>query len=931
MLRYPYQRWGLLILTGLVGLYLVLPLTVSLAVTHWLRHHGYQNVIVQLGYPGWRGLSIPVVSFQQDLGDERLMISLTDIFLRYRPSDLLRGQVDRVDLPYVAVQILSNPRPASARGERVGDGSSNGEGSPWNMVTAGDLLRRIPVLPFREVRVEEATVFREQATGPLRKVSIKGVILQQDGELGGHLTFKGRETASYGLTVSGHSASTWSATLVPQRLQAVPILTWQSTAQAAGEQVHIEGKLEINVREVAPFIALMVPIGPELEKVSGQVVVQWTGTAAAESSLTSLRDDPHSTFDGTFQSAVALPALKGIAGNIAVAGSGRFAGNPTRFEWTVNSGVLLSATVNTQPQFVPEVVRALLPQGDQPLRVELVQAVHGALYWTESPLRLTVEGPVSVMYGAAAAPLVAEFKADNATVIGGELESAQGTFRIQGAMPPLVTGGLSAREAVGALHGQMVLAQHEVKGQLMVPSALTVTQVQASGIVIPRATLSIKEPVSVQCSLTSVQCAGGPGTFAIQVPTSRMAGYDLKLGESSFALRRAELVGTSWNAQGTLSLMGVMVEPLPRGFPATNWRVELSANQAGVKADVQGQILSGERVVTAKVEQGFSDGKGSLRGSVGPLQFNAMERRLRTLVPALPDSIDLIDGRFTATADLAWSVGGAASAQGQGVVLHPGSMTVQADNLSGMFREIAVQGFSTTLVLRTTGFDHVATRQPAVVTIASVQTGIAFSNLKTTVDLDWTFSGAGPVVDLRDIQGELFGGTMTSPAVHFDPAKPPARLTISLREIDLAKVLSVEQQKGIEGTGLLNGTLPITITATGASVKEGTIEAQPPGGVVRYTATPEAGKLIAESDHGLKLVSQALNNFHYNVLRVGVQYREDGLLQLAARLEGKNPDMKKTPPIHFNLTVQENVPALLKSLRTVQDIEESLKQRVQKR
>ncbi len=930
MLRYPYQRWGLLILTALVGLYLVLPLTVSLAVTQWLRHHGYQNVIVQLGYPGWRSLSIPVVSFQLELDDERLMISLTDITVRYRLMDLLQGQVDRVDLPYVAVQVLSNPQPASGRGERAGEEGSNGEGSPWNMVTAGDLLRRLPVLPFREVRVEEATVFREQATGPLRKVSIKGVILQQDGELGGHLTFKGRETASYGLTVSGHSASTWSATLVSQRPQASTILTWQSTAQAAGEQVHIEGKLDVNVREVAPFIALMLPIGPELEKVSGQVVVQWTGTAAAESSLTSLRDDPHSMFDGTFQSTVVLPAVKGIARNIAVVCSGRFTGNPMRFEWTVNPGVLLSATVNTQPQFVPEVVRALLPQGDQPLRIEPVQAVHGALYWTESPLRLTVEGPVAVMYGMASGPLVAEFKADKATVVGGELDTAEGTFRIQGAMPRFVASGLSSKAAVGALYGQLALAQHEVRGQLLAPSAVTVTQMQAAGVVIPSATVHIKEPVSVHCTLASVQCAGGPGTFALQIPTSRLAGYDLKLADSVIALRRAELVGTSWNAQGVVNVTGVMVEPLPLAVPATNWRAEFSANQAGVKAEVHGHLPSGERVVTAKVEQAFAEGKGSLRGSVGPLQFNAKERRLRTLVPTLPDSFDLIDGRFTATADLAWSVGGAAVVQGQRVVLHPGSVTIQADNLSGMFREIAVQGFSTTLVLRTTGFDQIATRQPAAVTVASVQTGIELANLKTTVDLSWMLSGAGPVVDLRDIQGELFGGTMTCPAVHLDPAKPPAQWTISLREIDLAKVLSVEQQKGVEGTGLLNGTLPITLTAAGVSVKDGTIEAQPPGGVIRYTATPEAGKLLAESDQSLKLVAQALNNFHYNVLRVGVQYREDGLLQLAARLEGKNPDMKKTPPIHFNLTVQENIPALLKSLRTVQDIGESLKQRAQK-
>lgn len=931
MLRHPYQRWGLLALTGLVILYLVLPLTVSLAVTQWLRHHGYQHVIVQLGYPGWRGLSIPVVSFQQDLGDERLIVSLTDILVQYHLSDLLQGQVDRVDLPYMAVQVLNNPQPVSEGDAGAGSDAGHKEGSPWNMITAGDLLRRLPVLPFREVRVEEATVFREQATGPLRKVSIKGVILQQDGELGGYLTFKGRETASYGLTVSGHSASTWSATLVSQRPQAAPILTWQSMAQAAGEQIHLEGKVEVNVREVAPFIALMVPIGPELEKVSGRVVVQWTGTAASASSLPSLLNDPLSTFDGTFQSTINLPAVKGIAAKILLSCSGRFAGSPTRFEWTVDPGELLSASVNTRPRLVPDAVKALLPQGEQPLRIEGGQAIHGALYWMESPLRVTVEGPVSVLYGMSEGPLVAEFKAQKAEVIGGALQAAQGTFRIQGAMPPLVAKGLSAKEAFGSVYGQVALDQHEVKGQLMAPSSLTATHLRAAGVVMPRATVQLKEPVPVQCLFGSGQCTGGPGILTVQIPTTHLAGYDVRAAETLLTLRRVELVGTSWSAQGGLSLKGVTVEPVPLSFPATDWRVEFSANHVGVKAEVQGQAGSGDRIVTAKIEQGFSDGKGVLRGSVGPLQFNATERRLRTLIPSLPPSIDILDGRFTATADLAWSAGGASSAQSQGFVLHPGSMTVQADNLSGLYKDVAVQGLYTTLVLKTAGFDQIATRQPATVTVASVQTGIEISNLSFTADLNGALSGAGLVVDVQDVQAELFGGTMTSPSFHFDPARLPARLTISLRELDLAKVLSAEQQKGIEGTGVLNGTLPIAVAAAGASVKDGTIEAQPPGGTIRYLATPEAGKLLAESDQGLKLVGQALNNFHYNVLRVGVQYREDGLLQLAARLEGRNPDMKKMPPIHFNVTVQENIPALLKSLRVVQDIEESLKQRVQRR
>ena len=44
------------------------------------------------------------------------------------------------------------------------------------------------------------------------------------------------------------------------------------------------------------------------------------------------------------------------------------------------------------------------------------------------------------------------------------------------------------------------------------------------------------------------------------------------------------------------------------------------------------------------------------------------------------------------------------------------------------------------------------------------------------------------------------------------------------------------------------------------------------------------------------------------------------MLDLNARLEGRNPDLRNTPPIHFNLTVQEHIPTLLKSLRLVEDI-----------
>ena len=101
--------------------------------------------------------------------------------------------------------------------------------------------------------------------------------------------------------------------------------------------------------------------------------------------------------------------------------------------------------------------------------------------------------------------------------------------------------------------------------------------------------------------------------------------------------------------------------------------------------------------------------------------------------------------------------------------------------------------------------------------------------------------------------------------------------------------------------------------------------------VLQYQPTPETAQNVAPVDTHLSLVLQALSDFHYNALKLGVQYEEDGTLKLTARLEGKNPDWQQGRPVHFNLTVQENVPALLKSLRVVQGIEQSLQEHLQRR
>jgi hypothetical protein len=913
------QRYQIVILLGLVAIfscYLLLPLGASYLLADRLRDYGYSNVILQLGYPGLARMNIPVASFQQDLGDERLIVSLTDAEIRYDLSQLLQGHVSRIVLRDAAIHVLTVQSAEPTAQEEDTDQLDNTE-SPWRLLTAGDLLRSLPILPFDELQLDHLTIFREQATGPLRRVTIDGSLTYSGREVEGRLTFRGRDTASYGLVVVGHSASTWSVTLASQQSHAAPIVSWQSHAHPSGSQIQVNGRLQINVQELAPFIALLVPIGPELERVTGEVAIGWDGIAAAETALSSVWEDDRTHLDGNMRVNVTLPALKGVAKDIAVACEGRFGGNATQAEWAMNPGVLLTATINTQPRIIPEAVRWILPHGDQPVRIENRKPVQGTLYWKHTPIRTVVQGPLHVTYGRTPGPLVAQFETTRAEGLGNELVSAEGAYQLEGLLPKTITERLSAKEAMGGVQGRVKLARTHVRGVLLPPSSVTMKQIGQGPTLISSVTLNLSEPLTVECDLTAIHCSGGAMIATVRAPTMRISGRNIRVTQGALRIQGAETTKAAWTAQGTLSVAGVSPEPGSWWPSTSDWAVTFSADQVGIKADLRIDTPTHEGFVTARIEQPLRTGQGVMHGVIGPLTFNGNDRRLSKIIMGVPSSTDLIDGMFRATVEASW----ASSFDDRITVMNAVSATVKvvAEQLSGHYDDYVVKGLSTTMVWSTQGAESIAMAQPASVVVAAVRSGVDVANLTASYQIRWKWADNLPIVDVRNFQCEVFGGTISNPGPVLDAAKPPVATIFSLRNLDLAKILNVEQQKGLQGTGTLNGTLPVTITSDGIIVKDGMIEAQPPGGIIRY-ASPEPSQILSESDRPLQLVAETLNNFHFTLLRVGVKYGETGMLDLNARLEGRNPDLRNTPPIHFNLTVQEHIPTLLKSLRLVDDI-----------
>ena len=70
----------------------------------------------------------------------------------------------------------------------------------------------------------------------------------------------------------------------------------------------------------------------------------------------------------------------------------------------------------------------------------------------------------------------------------------------------------------------------------------------------------------------------------------------------------------------------------------------------------------------------------------------------------------------------------------------------------------------------------------------------------------------------------------------------------------------------------------------------------------------------------------ALADFTYEKLEVDVTYDTDGTLTLGIRLEGSNSAVESGRPIHYNLNITENLPALLQSLQLSDELSERVEQ-----
>ncbi|MET0378839.1 MAG: YdbH domain-containing protein, partial [Spongiibacteraceae bacterium] len=328
--------------------------------------------------------------------------------------------------------------------------------------------------------------------------------------------------------------------------------------------------------------------------------------------------------------------------------------------------------------------------------------------------------------------------------------------------------------------------------------------------------------------------------------------------------------------------------------------------------------------------------RGEIHAQSEPLVFRENGNYLPAIVKNWPYPLDFSSGQLSVQGQLFWDAKGV---RGDG--------TLHTKQLGGFYNHHLFRGVDAHV--RADYRDDTLSLQSQPITIAEITAGIPVRNIGGTL------SANTDTVQLQNFSADLFGGKISQPALTYTLDAAENRLTLQLEQLQLAEILAL--QEGIEGTGTLDGSVPVRLSKTGLRVDGAQLQARPPGGLLRYQgATPAS----AVPNPALALALTALENFHYDSMAIRADFSLDfspdtasgsaldsamdswsgtsgetslatansGDVLLGVTLKGRNPTAPDTPPVNFNLNIRENIPDLLRTLQIGDDISARIEQRI---
>jgi len=183
------------------------------------------------------------------------------------------------------------------------------------------------------------------------------------------------------------------------------------------------------------------------------------------------------------------------------------------------------------------------------------------------------------------------------------------------------------------------------------------------------------------------------------------------------------------------------------------------------------------------------------------------------------------------------------------------------------------------------------------------------------------------LVTLSDFSTGVLDGTITLQRLDYDMAKKEGETTLQISHILIQKLLDLQGSKKIYATGHIKGNIPVKIKNESFEILDGKLTSEQNGQIIYATSLEER----TAANPALRITYEALSNMLYAQLLSSINMSADGKSLMTIQLKGTNPDFQRGRPVELNLSVQQNLGDLMRSLSISSDIEQSISEKALKK
>ncbi|AWK88000.1 hypothetical protein DEW08_12735 [Azospirillum thermophilum] len=336
----------------------------------------------------------------------------------------------------------------------------------------------------------------------------------------------------------------------------------------------------------------------------------------------------------------------------------------------------------------------------------------------------------------------------------------------------------------------------------------------------------------------------------------------------------------------------------PTGKPADFAPLALAvrAEQPAGQAIALTATVTGADGVLSAGGEGRHDpasGEGRFVLTAKPIRLKPGGPGLGALSPRLAALVDEAAGTIGGSATFAWT--------GKG--LRSGAQ-VKLAGVTGRVGPVTVAAASGTIALTSLLPPEVPAGQ--ILKIGLLDVGVPLTD--GTVRFGYGRDGR---LSIEEAQWHWAGGLLRSDPVAFRPEAPKGAVTLHAEGVDLARLFAMIDVDGLEASGRLGGSLPVTLAGDVVRVDGGILESAGPG-TLRYDPEKPPSALQGDPGSPTGMLLGALTDFRYESLRLTVDGQAGGELSVGVAVRGANPAFYDGYPVALNLKLSGALDRILR-------------------